>query len=158
MNSLFKSKKQAIIATAAFIALIMLVTAGTIFALTASNDVPDKPAAGTKQTEPAGQDVHEQDNPEQTEPTNEVRHSPAGDAITLDEAKAIALQDAGLKESQVQFYNVKLTQDDGIRIYEVEFYYNHREYEYEIKASDGTILDLDIDYDDDFEEDDDDDD
>ena len=65
----------------------------------------------------------------------------ASDAtITLDEAKAIALSDAGLSESSVTFTKTKLDYDDGIKVYDIEFYTSDREYEYEINASTGKIV------------------
>ena len=43
-------------------------------------------------------------------------------------AKQIALSHAGLTSSQVTFKRTELDFDDGIQKYEVEFYYNNREY------------------------------
>ena len=60
--------------------------------------------------------------------------------ISSDEAKQIALQHANLTDNQVTFIKVSQDYDDGIHIYEVEFYYNNREYNYDINAIDGTIL------------------
>ena len=60
--------------------------------------------------------------------------------ISSDEAKQIALQHANLSDNQVTFIKVSQDYDDGIHIYEVEFYYNNREYNYDINAIDGTIL------------------
>lgn len=39
----------------------------------------------------------------------------------------------------------KLEEEDGIYVYEIEFKKDKTEYEYTIKASDGTILEYDID-------------
>ena len=151
MNNHFRSQKQAIIAAAAFILVIMLATAGAIFALTSSKaDKPQVPPPATEQSDPDDQ-TEPTDQKYETEP---AEHGAAWNIITLDEAKAIALKDAGLEESAVKFYNVKLTQDDGIEIYEIEFYYQGAEYEYEIDAETGAITDRDIDYDDDGDDDD----
>lgn len=60
--------------------------------------------------------------------------------ISLDKAKQIALSHAGLTSSQVTFKRTELDFDDGIQKYEVEFYYNNREYSYEINANTGDIL------------------
>ena len=65
----------------------------------------------------------------------------ASDAtITLDEAKAIALADAGVSSSEVTYKKAKLDYDDGIKVYDIEFYTSSREYEYEINASTGKIV------------------
>lgn len=62
-------------------------------------------------------------------------------------AKKIALKDAGLKSSQVTFTKVQLDTDDGVKVYEIEFRKGTDEYEYEIKAKNGKILDKDVDRD-----------
>lgn len=80
--------------------------------------------------------------------------------IGVDKAKSIALGDAGLKSSSVTFTTAKLDRDDGRYIYEIDFYTSQKEYDYEIDATSGKILDRDIENldDDDWEDDDDDDD
>ena len=60
--------------------------------------------------------------------------------ISLDKAKEIALSHAGLSADQVTFVKVNMDCDDGIQKYEIEFYYNYREYSYEIDANTGNIL------------------
>ncbi len=76
--------------------------------------------------------------------------------IGVDKAKSIALSSAGI--SGVTFTKAKLDYDDGIAVYEIEFYKNGTEYEYEISATTGKVLSKDIDYDDDDDDDDNDDD
>lgn len=60
--------------------------------------------------------------------------------ISVDKAKEIALSHAGLSADQVTFVQVNMDFDDGIQKYEIEFYYNYREYSYEIDANTGNIL------------------
>ncbi len=60
--------------------------------------------------------------------------------ISVERAKEIALSHAGLSADQVTFVKVKMDFDDGIQKYEIEFYYNYREYSYEIDANTGNIL------------------
>lgn len=69
--------------------------------------------------------------------------------ISVDEAKKIALEHAGLTLEEVKFSSAKLDNDDGNYNYEIEFYVGQMEYEYEIDADTGTIIDFDSDYDDD---------
>ena len=66
-------------------------------------------------------------------------------AITKDQAKSIALKDAGVSESATQFVWVKEDYDDGRLVYEVEFYANGTEYDYDIDQVTGRILSSDFD-------------
>ena len=63
--------------------------------------------------------------------------------ISQDKAKSIALERAGLSDSSVTFYEVKLDYDDGRAVYELEFKSGSMEYEAEIDAVSGAILDWD---------------
>lgn len=78
------------------------------------------------------------------EPVKTVTSAPAAPAassqITLDEAKEIALKHAGIKSSDAVFTKAKSDNDDGVLKYDIEFTANNTEYEYEISASDGSIL------------------
>ena len=65
----------------------------------------------------------------------------SADEITQDEAKKIALEKAGLKENQVSRLRIHKDRDDGRTVYEGEFIYGETEYEFEISAADGRILD-----------------
>ena len=84
-----------------------------------------------------------------------------GDYIGYESALATALSHAGLDSAQVSDAEVEMDCENGIIIYEVDFRYGGQEYEYEIAASTGEIIqsekDID-DGDDDADEDDDDDD
>lgn len=60
--------------------------------------------------------------------------------IGLEAAKAAALSDAGVSASEANFRKAKLDYDDGVAVYEIEFYTSTHKYEYEIHASTGKIL------------------
>ena len=60
---------------------------------------------------------------------------------TMDSAKSIALADAGLEESDVIFTKEKLDWDDGVAVYDIDFLTADMEYEYEIDAATGVIMD-----------------
>lgn len=64
----------------------------------------------------------------------------ARNSITMDEAKLIAMKDAGVSSETVSYSSAKQDWDDGREIYEVDFFSTGMEYEYEILAADGTIL------------------
>ena len=63
--------------------------------------------------------------------------------IGVEKAKAIALKDAGV--SNVTFVKAKLDTEDGVKVYDVEFYKGNVEYDYEIDAKTGKILEKDTD-------------
>lgn len=70
--------------------------------------------------------------------------------ITEEEAKNIALKDAEVTEDQVTGIRIKLEKDNGIQEYEVDFYADNKEYDYDINASTGEIISKDMEIDDDF--------
>jgi uncharacterized membrane protein YkoI len=65
--------------------------------------------------------------------------------LTADQAKAIALSNAGFTEKEVRFVKNQLEFDDGIMQYDIEFVQGTTEYEYDIDANTGAILSVDID-------------
>ena len=69
----------------------------------------------------------------------------ATNGITKDQALQIAFDHAGIKKSDALFTSVKKDFDDGMEIYEVEFHVGFNEYNYDIAASNGQIIDFDID-------------
>ncbi|MDR0946661.1 MAG: PepSY domain-containing protein [Ruminococcus sp.] len=77
-----------------------------------------------------------------SEPARTVKYE-----ITADEAKAIAFTHAGVKETDVNLVRAKLTFDDGVYEYEVEFYKDNIEYDYDIDSMTGEILSYDMDAD-----------
>ena len=62
----------------------------------------------------------------------------------LDIAKAAALKDAGLSESDVTFKKTELDHSHGTQVYDIEFYTSDTKYDYEIDASNGTVLEKNI--------------
>lgn len=68
------------------------------------------------------------------------------DMIPLEDAKAIALEHAGLTEEEVTFIKSDLDKDFDDHNYDIEFYTEDRlEYDYEIDAYTGRILGYDLD-------------
>lgn len=60
--------------------------------------------------------------------------------ITLEDAKKIALTDAGVSEDQVEFTEEKLDRDNTFSVYALSFFTKDTEYEYEINASTGAVF------------------
>ena len=72
--------------------------------------------------------------------------SPSAQALlTEEQAKAKALAHAGLKAADVKFVECQLDSDDGKTTYDIEFYSGSKEYDYEVDAYTGDILDVDYD-------------
>lgn len=70
----------------------------------------------------------------------------ADGTIGEEAAKQAALDHAGLAgNSAVQFARVKLERDDGRMVYDVEFWLDSAEYDYEIDAATGEVLSYDFD-------------
>lgn len=102
---------------------------------------PQEPSTGV----PAENDPSTQEFSD--EPSEHRPNHGSGNAqrISVDEAKEIALKNAGVTASSVSFKKAKLDREDGIYIYEIEFYAGQYEYEYEIDAVSGDVLSLDRD-------------
>ena len=82
-------------------------------------------------------------------PTAAPTPAPAPQDIGVEQAKAIALNHAGVSASGVVFKKAKQDREDGVLVYEIEFYVPGKaEYDYEIDAATGAIRDYDIDVDD----------
>jgi len=72
--------------------------------------------------------------------------SSSSGAVTESKAKSIALNHAGVSSSSVDYIMVQPDFDDGIKVYEIEFYAGDFEYDYEINAKTGQIHDFDKEY------------
>ncbi len=68
--------------------------------------------------------------------------------LSLEDAKKIALEYAKVKEKDAVFKKTKKDYEDGKEIYDIEFYVGRNEYEIEIDANTGEIIEYDLDYDD----------
>ena len=71
-------------------------------------------------------------------------HTAATQFISKEDAKAIALNHAGVKEADIKNFTIKLDQDDKTPEYEIEFYVSNKEYDYSIHAKTGAILESSI--------------
>ncbi len=74
----------------------------------------------------------------QQQPGNQQPQGAEGQ-ITLEAAKAAALADAGVAESEATFKKAELDYDNGLLVYDLEFYTSTDEYDYEVDAATGRI-------------------
>lgn len=77
---------------------------------------------------------------------NTSKDTKSQNLITKNEAKSIALKDAGLKESDIFDFEIEYD-NDGVRKYEIEFKSGKHEYSYDINAKTGIIIKKEIDKD-----------
>ena len=82
------------------------------------------------------------DNPTQTTGQAEGTSEPAG-PITLEQAKEIAFNDAGVTEDVIYDYSYEQDIDNGREIFEIDFKADGYEYNYDIDAADGNIIKFD---------------
>lgn len=82
--------------------------------------------------------------------TRAATSASSGATITEADAKQIALDHAGVSESETERMRVKLDRDDGVQEYEVNFYVGNREYDYDINAATGEIRSYDSEIDEDY--------
>ena len=80
---------------------------------------------------------------------DEMMEQVSGGTLTKDEALAKALEHAKLKKDQVDYVKkVELDYEHGRKIYEVTFYKDGYEYEYDIDVESGKVLKFEKDLDD----------
>ncbi len=77
-------------------------------------------------------------------PSAPVVVNPDKEYISIEKAKEIALENAGVKPADAVFKKAYYDADDLVAHFDIKFVANGYEYEYEIKASNGAILEKDI--------------
>lgn len=70
--------------------------------------------------------------------------------ITEEEAKKIALDDAGIAEADIKGLRIEKDREDGYYVYEVDFYSGNKEYDYKIDQTTGEIVGRDYEIENDF--------
>lgn len=65
--------------------------------------------------------------------------------IGIEKAKEIAMSHAGVSAGSVSFVKAKLDHEDGVKVYDIEFYSGNVEYDYEINSATGAIVSFDQD-------------
>ncbi len=68
----------------------------------------------------------------------------AAGRLTKDEAKQIALKEAGFTAAEATFTKARLEYDDGREEYEFEFYANGREFDIDVDANTGRVVKFDV--------------
>lgn len=81
--------------------------------------------------------------PESDSGSGQTQTSSSGQEISREQAFSIALENAGVSQSDAR--NVKIERDghNGVPIYDIEFDTSYGNYDYEVAISDGSIIDSD---------------
>lgn len=74
------------------------------------------------------------------ETVSQTGTSSAGGYISREDALSIAYQAAGVQSNQVTHTEIEFDSEGGIMVYEIEFYANLMEYEFDIDAKTGSIM------------------
>lgn len=98
-------------------------------------------------TDKKDNDKVKEDKKNKEEKPEKIEKVEAEAKITLEEAKKLALEKAGVKEADVVFEEARLDYDDGRLVYDIEFRHGLIEYNAEIDATDGKILEWEKDID-----------
>lgn len=109
---------------------------------TQNNGTPDAGAQNSGIQDPGAQNAGSQ-NPG-------AQNSAVEGEISESRAKEIALTDAGITEADVLAILVKRDFDDGRIVYDVDFYSQNQEFDYEIDAVTGAIISRDFEIENDF--------
>ncbi len=105
---------------------------------TQNNQSTNQNAHGTEKPEPAQKGDAADSGADSTGETD----------IGVEKAKEIAAGHAGFSVSEVVFSKTKLESEHGSMVYEIEFYKDKMEYEYDINAATGDIIKFDSEWDD----------
>ncbi len=100
----------------------------------------------TKKEEPK-EEVKEDPKVEKKEEVKEepkVEENPEPEILTKAKAKEIALKSAGVKASNISNYEIELDKDGKTSIYEISFEEAEKEFEFEINATTGKIINKEI--------------
>ncbi len=155
-KSFFGTPKKALIFIACAAAIISVFIIGTVFIITCIVRSPQNGDARIAQTvenrEAEAVESREAENgnkgTDQGELAREDAEVEADADIDMDEVKNIAASHAGFSVSEVVFSKVKMEKEHRRMVYEIEFYKDGMEYEYEIDAKTGDIIEYNSEWDD----------
>lgn len=161
-NSFFGTPKKALLFIVCVLAVVSVFIIGTTFAVTAVvNTSSDRQRAknggntvfyeeeisenedSATVIEPEGSENGEDTTvviPDEGDSNSAGQPGIANLDMEVEEAKAIAAEHAGFSVSDVSFSKAKLEKEHRMMVYEIEFYNNGLEYEYEINAETGEII------------------
>lgn len=144
-KTFFGTPVKAFIFITCVVAVISFFIIGTVFATTlivrssSNSSIGDGRAAVNNESVTA-KDESMAENNESFAADSEGMTAGSGTNIGVDEAQSIAANHAGFSVSEVNFSKAKLEKEHRQMVYEIEFYQDGMEYEYEIDAQTGDII------------------
>ena len=102
------------------------------------NDISNGASSIVSDTESIISDITGNNNSNNQKNNNS--DSSASAKISRDEAKSIALKHAGIDEKNITGLDIDLDRDNGSLEYEIEFHSGGMEYDYDINAQTGEII------------------
>ena len=125
-KSLFDSPKKARLTILCFLVALATLAAIVVYIVYSLGDVSDEtPSSQPSETVSASQ---ESERPMGLNPSK-----------TLEEARLLALTDAGVAASQAEFSQAELGEDHGIWVYRFKFQARNAKYTYQINANTGAV-------------------
>ena len=64
--------------------------------------------------------------------------------VTMEQAKQIALEKAGVKAEDARFTGCRADYDDGRKVYEIEFFVGNTEYDMDVDVETGRVTDYSV--------------
>lgn len=107
-------------------------------------DIDKSGKTSVSNTVPASSNQQENTTSSTNPQTSEAQPQTQAGDITLDEAKNIAFKNAGVSADSVTVTKARLDYDDGVSVYDIEFYNSTHEFDYEISTN-GDIISFDKD-------------
>ena len=145
MKTLFGLSKKAFISLSCI--AVALIASGIVIGVAVSHNLSNKDGNNSVATDDInknGADAGSPDKNGSVASADKSDVSSEGNSVTLDDAKKAALADAGLNESDVSFAKTEQDVDDNAQVYDIVFSTADKKYEYEVNASDGSIIERDV--------------
>lgn len=142
LNELCKISKKALASAICIAAIIIMIGSMTACAAKENSIVSQQePVILSEEQQMTVSDEKQQETvvPSETQQDTRQPEQNSNEQISLEDAKNAALKDAGLVDSDVNYTKDRLDYEDGIAVYEIEFYADNIEYEYEINAATGAV-------------------
>ena len=145
MKTLFGLSKKAFISLSCI--AVALIASGIVIGVAVSHNLANNDGNNSVATDDInknGTDAGSPDKNGSVASADKSDVSSEGNSVTLDDAKKAALADAGLSESDVSFAKTEQDMDDNAQVYDIVFSTADKKYEYEVNASDGSIIERDV--------------